>query len=314
MRNLSKQIFSKFPRNYRDFPCSSPLFTRILFRWVNDLMLIICVLMTALLLTHPQEAILSARSAIQVWGMDVIPSLFPYMVLCRVLTSQLKRAPVSAPVVISLLGLSGGSPSGAATLRAFADSGSIQNNQVLPLFALTGTISPMFLLNTLSLWFRDSVFGIRLLIANLMGSILTAITVSFFQGDTEDFTKCMHYPDSSVDDPIIQSVHSVLNVGGAIVFYSILASYIRVVMPNASPLFCAVIHSLLEISGGMREMASLPISQPLCAGLTGFGGISVLSQNYYFLKHYLPAKALVTVSVIRAFFSTSIMQLLVLFG
>ena len=42
--------------------------------------------MAALILRFPDLAIKSAREALFVWGRDIVPSLFPYMVLCKTLS------------------------------------------------------------------------------------------------------------------------------------------------------------------------------------------------------------------------------------
>ena len=98
--------------------------------------------MAALILRFPDLAIKSAREAIFVWGRDIVPSLFPYMVLCKTLSSRLKKSRIPSVPLVLTLGLLGGSPSGAAMISAASDT--MSRRQCVFLSALTGTISPMF--------------------------------------------------------------------------------------------------------------------------------------------------------------------------
>lgn len=76
-----------------------------------------------------------------------MPSLFPYMVLCKTLSSRLKKSRIPSVPLVLTLGLLGGSPSGAAMISAASDT--MSRRQCVFLSALTGTISPMFFLSTL---------------------------------------------------------------------------------------------------------------------------------------------------------------------
>lgn len=71
------------------------------------LMLWLAILILILLM--PDISSSAARSALGIWGLDVVPSLFPYMVLCRLIADRLRRTSLPAFPVIAVLGLLGGS-------------------------------------------------------------------------------------------------------------------------------------------------------------------------------------------------------------
>ena len=96
------------------------------------------------LIAFPQHASGAAASALRIWGLDVVPSLFPYMVFCRMLSARLREHDVPAAPVAALLGLLGGSPSGATVIAAYGSC--LSKRALLTLCAMTGTISPMFTL------------------------------------------------------------------------------------------------------------------------------------------------------------------------
>ena len=90
------------------------------------------------LIVFPQHTSGAAASALRIWGLDVVPSLFPYMVLCRLLSSRLREHDVPAAPVAMLLGLLGGSPSGASVLAAYGSR--LSRKVLLALCALAGFV------------------------------------------------------------------------------------------------------------------------------------------------------------------------------
>lgn len=135
--------------------------------------------MAALILRFPDLAIKSAREALFVWGRDIVPSLFPYMVLCKTLSSRLKKSRIPSVPLVLTLGLLGGSPSGAAMISAASDT--MSRRQCVFLSALTGTISPMFFLSTLRTWGFSQSICIRLLSAHWIGACFAAFCARRFE-------------------------------------------------------------------------------------------------------------------------------------
>ena len=79
-------------------------------------MIVLCAGLMILMLRFPETSALAARDALRLWSIDVVPSLFPYMVLCRMLSGRLKQRGIREETAAAFLGLLGGSPSGAAAL------------------------------------------------------------------------------------------------------------------------------------------------------------------------------------------------------
>ena len=53
----------------------------------------LCLLMMLVMLLSPQQAGDAARDALSTWALGVVPSLFPYMVLCRMLAARQTALP-----------------------------------------------------------------------------------------------------------------------------------------------------------------------------------------------------------------------------
>lgn len=242
--------------------------------------------LAALILRFPDLATQAARGALGVWGRDIVPSLFPYMVLCKMLASRLNCGPMPTAPLVATLGLIGGSPSGAAMLSA--SSNTMSRRQCAAFSALTGTISPMFFLGTLHAWEIEEGLCIRLLFAHGLGAAFACACVWHFFPMQKEVSIHLNEEKSRAANPIVDSVQAVLGVGGCIVFFSVVASCVSVLLPFLPDWGSAFLHAFLEIAGGMRAFCLLDtmnMQTAVCmAALTGFGGLSILTQNHLFLQ------------------------------
>lgn len=262
------------------------------------------------LIVFPQHTSGAAASALRIWGLDVVPSLFPYMVLCRLLSSRLREHDVPAAPVAMLLGLLGGSPSGASVIAAYGSC--LSRRVLLALCALTGTISPMFTSGTVQAWTQNTVLCRLLLLCHLLGAACAGGVV-FWACKDESPAVSASAPSAPVN-PMAQSIDAILHVGGCIICYSVLASLLRL-LPMLSDSTGAVVHGLLEVSGGVHALCTAAIPGKLRAVslsvLCGFSGFSILSQNHAFLAPLgVRMTQLIAFALLRAFFSGCLMAML----
>ena len=120
-------------------------------------------------------------------------------------------------------------------------------------------------------------------------------------------------PQSDRQTPLVQSIDAILQVGGMIICFSVIASLIGM-LPLPKLLF-PILHACLEISGGMYAIIQFSFSENtkavLLAFFSGFGGLCILFQNLLFLKPIgVKPFQLLRISCIRGFFSDFIMLLL----
>ena len=262
------------------------------------------------LIAFPQHASGAAASALRIWGLDVVPSLFPYMVFCRMLSARLREHDVPAAPVAALLGLLGGSPSGASVIAAYGSR--LSRKVLLALCALTGTISPMFTLGTVQAWTQNTVLCRLLLLCHLLGAACAGGVV-FWACKDESPAVSASAPSAPVN-PMAQSIDAILHVGGCIICYSVLASLLRL-LPMLSDSTGAVVHGLLEVSGGVHALCTAAIPGKLRAVflsmLCGFSGFSILSQNHAFLAPLgVRMTQLIAFALLRAFFAGCLMAML----
>ena len=246
---------------------------------------LICFLLAGMILCFPGTTISASQSALSIWAWDIVPSLFPYMVLCKMTAQRLRSARFPAAPLAALLGCMGGSPSGAAMLSV--SSGGMAQSQLYALCALTGTISPMFFVGTLHAWGVAQKTCLCLLAAHGLGALSAFVCVRRLSPVREKVA-ARETPEKANGNPITDSVFSVLGVGGCIVFFSVAAACIRILFPFLPETGCAYLQSVLEIAGGMRlliQTSSASFARDVSmAVLTGFGGLSILTQNHLFLQ------------------------------
>ncbi len=264
---------------------------------------LICFLLAGMILCFPGTTISASQSALSIWARDIVPSLFPYMVLCKMTAQRLRSARFPAAPLAALLGCMGGSPSGAAMLSV--SSGGMAQSQLYALCALTGTISPMFFIGTLHAWGVAQKTCLCLLAAHGLGRLSPA----------KEKVAARETSEKANGNPIADSVFSVLGVGGCIVFFSVAAACIRVLFPFLPENGCAYLQSMLEIAGGMRLLIQTSGASSArdvsMAVLTGFGGLSILTQNHLFLQVCgVTQGRLLCLALLRALMSGAVMVLL----
>lgn len=268
-----------------------------------------------IVLFFPERSSSAARQALQVWGLDVIPSLFPYMVLCQSLSAQLIHHPHILAFATPIMGLFGGSPSGSVVLYEAYKEKTVSAKRLFCLCTLTGTLSPMFFLGPVSNWLDSSTIGRQLLISHFGGSLLACIVVSILPLSKTPLQHTQHQTINANRSLIQRSIDSALNVGGCIIFFSVAASTLRSLLPELDASILATIHCLLEISGGIKTLSQCTLEPKqlvfVSAAVTGFGGFSVLTQNYAYLKSFgIKMLHLVFVGFLRALFCTLLISII----
>ena len=268
---------------------------------------LICFLLAGMILCFPGTTISASQSALSIWARDIVPSLFPYMVLCKMTAQRLRSARFPAAPLAALLGCMGGSPSGAAMLSV--SSGGMAQSQLYALCALTGTISPMFFVGTLHAWGVAQKTCLCLLAAHGLGALSAFVCVRRLSPVREKVA-ARESPEKANGNPITDSVFSVLGVGGCIVFFSVAAACIRIPFPFLPETGCAYLQSVLEIAGGMRlliQTSSASFARDVSmAVLTGFGGLSILTQNHLFLQAFALPRAAPGAHVWRGYGASSL--------
>lgn len=276
------------------------------------LSLALTILAAAGLLAFPAQASEGARAGLSLCGRVIVPSLFPFAALSRImlelrLPDRLGRVfgPAAKKLfgisgrgcTAFLLGLLGGYPLGAATAAELYSSGQIEKDEADTLLGFCDNSGPAFIISAvgtavfaspvLGFW----LYGIHILSAVLTGAIMrgkvSACVTASQNTSPARFSKAF---TNGVKGAAAASV----TVCGFVVFFSVLTSLLDA--SGLFPLLCGETASrlgwelhfsrsffsgFLELGSGIGAMEGLA---PTAANLTlasfilGWGGLSVQAQ------------------------------------
>lgn len=239
--------------------------------------------MMALLLARAQVVMTAASAACRLFVFSVMPGLLPYMILALMLVSRVRAM---NPALLVLLGFGGGSPTGGRLLKLCP---LLSERQRVRLAVTCSTMSPMFLLGTLGGWLKSPAAGVCILVAMLAGGLAAGALAGLLprkepsrRGRTAAMETEAEAP-LSLGTAVEQASRTMLLVCGTMVMLRVFADLASDITAALCPALTLPVTTLLEVTTGVEQMASLPLPlalrTALMAGATGFGGMAVMMQN-----------------------------------
>lgn len=225
-----------------------------------------------LMLWRPETAMAAVRESCRLFVTAVLPGLLPYMVFSSLLLSRLRSR---SPLMVTLLGWCGGSPTGARLAQMSGLSGRAQ------CFALvaTATMSPMFLVGTCGGWLGSTRAGWVLLVSVLAGGAVAGALAGCGGGGDAGMVSEGETTPLSLGAAVEQTARTMLVVCGTMALWRMLADFAAELLPGMALPVAAV----AEVTCAVRGIVVLPLPlafrTALIAGVTGAGGLAILTQN-----------------------------------
>ena len=257
------------------------------------------------LIAAPDAAFSAAYDAAMLWWTRVLPSLLPYLIASSLLlrSGLLSRLPKRlAPFLLLPIGVLGGYPVGSKLAGKLYRDGALSLSDARKAAAFCNLPNPVFLISVVATgMFRDARTALPLLLGIFGTALLGLIPLSRIRAAS---IRSSERPAFARDLPaaIGDGVQAILNVGGCLIFASVLgalpeaAGVFRLFGANA-PVARAVTLGLFEMTSGVSAVAALPASLPLRLALAAFfiqfGGDSVLLQSASHVPLSLPRYCLV---------------------
>ena len=262
------------------------------------------VFVMACFLAFPERYTRLVWEGATLFAVCVLPSTLPFLFLTAILTRQRafqRAAGAIAPLAKKTFRISGsgalcavlsalsGYPVGARTVYDLHLRGALGKNEAFRLACLCSTSGPMFLVGAVGAgMFQNALLGWILFVSHLLGVYLVCFFMRFRAKPA--FTQMAALPlKENGSNPLMDSVLSVLTVGGAIaVFYAFSGIVCDVLaltgLKNNYAL--AVITGLIEMTSGCSLLAQTGgiYAAALAALLVTFGGGCVLLQQLSFLS------------------------------
>lgn len=260
---------------------------------------------------------------ITIWAFNVLPALFPFMVLT---TLTLKVQPPRKRSLSKLLfgiscdkvfltSLLCGYPIGAKTI---ADSDANQD-AATAMCSFCSTAGPIFMVATVGAKLLQSTTATIILITV---HILSAIVNGFLYRNKRihcEINNDTKFSARDIGDTVTNSALSVISVGGLIALFYMLTDMIKGLLPSdlRNSLVTAFVIGLFEMTNGVFGVCNLTDAATatiLCSALLSFGGLCVFAQCYAFLgtKKVNPLKLFkmkITQSAIATIFSFALVQI-----
>ena len=243
----------------------------------------------------------TVMESLNIWVRAIIPSLFPFFVISDLLItynfinyipSKIKKYIgklfniSDSALSILILSMLSGFPSNGRNTHNLYNKGKISKDEASYILMYTHFSSPVFILTTCSLiYLRNEKLGIILLLSHYLSNIIIGIlfrninTPSSVNSTTEEH-KSQKFTISLIKS-IKSSIDSLLLILGILTVFLIVSSLIINIL-NTNLYTSAIIRSILEMTLGLKYIASLNISMIhkviLFSAILSFGGLSVHIQ------------------------------------
>ncbi len=257
-----------------------------------------------LLAINPSHYIACALNGLSAWAFNVLPCIFPFMVLTRVIIELDQTHILTKPFSkffekiygvpsqacsVFFLSVLAGYPVGSKMTADLYEQGKINRTSAYKMSSFCSNSGPMFIVGTVgSILLKNAMVGFILFVSHIASALLNGLLYRKIKVKNEEanFKNFIAKPPSTFGDIILSSVQSVLSVGGVICLFFII---IEVFLPILSFLPKSVMplgEGMIELTRGCIDAATLPLylASIICSFLISFGGISTILQSMAMLK------------------------------
>jgi len=285
----------------------------------NRIYSIFIIIFMIIFVTNPNLYMQSTLKGLTVWFYNVIPALLPFFIATRLLISldisnikfldkiSAKLFKVNTNSKIFLLSLLSGYPVGAKLICSAYENGDISLKNAKKMMSYCSVSGPMFIIGTIGVGIFKSVkIGYILLISHILGAIINGIVFkNSYKHEKEIFNPIKTEKKSTniLADSMLDSIISILLVGGYIVFAFVLIELLNSVklIPFIAQIICKIIpffnlnttmaflNGLIEMTSGVLSLTSTSstglIKVILSSFIISFGGLSIFLQSTNFTKN-----------------------------
>ena len=281
----------------------------------NKLITIFLLIICIFFIIKPSICSVASLNAISVWGLKVLPMLFPFFILTRLILNLSTFKPnfmdkffnkayntPNGSFLVFFLSVLAGYPMGAKLVSSMYENNQINNVQAKKMLSFCSVSGPMFMVGTVGVAiFNNYRVGLIILISNIIASLINGL---IYRGKKEKKENNLIYApqQNTLADIVYDSLISILMVGAYIVLSFVIIDVIKEfkilyfitilfenLFNNDLNLIEAILTGVIEITRGSIDIystnVSLMVKTILTSGIIAFGGISVFLQSLGFLKN-----------------------------
>jgi len=257
-------------------------------------MLFIILTLTFSVFLNPKLACSYVATALTLWFENMIPALFPFMIISGIIVRKGYSAKLSAPIApminrlfhlnatmctTILLGFMFGFPLGAKTIAEEYRFGHLTKMQAQYLLAFCNNIGPIYMLSFVFPLFnmQKSLLIIHMGIPFLYGLILRYTIYRSMNVNSTVHSSVVTDTISAIDDAVSSACNAMLKLGGYMMFFilwNLPFTIYKIPTMRYLPLF-------FEINSGLSVMKP---SSYLALIFITFSGLSCYAQTYTCIK------------------------------
>ncbi len=283
-------------------------------------LLIICLLLLIIIffLSFPDAIIDQVSFSIVIWKDNLIPSLFPFFLVANLLINYgfvelveefLQKIMVKffhlpgASSFVLIGSLVSGFPSSSNYIHELLDNKKIDTASANYLLKFNHFANPLFVIGTVgTLLLNNKKLGIMILLVHILANFVIAIIyrpknkymsqdISVKRGIINMQKKASNIQSFSevLTNSIFKTFKTLLLLLGIITTFLIISTIIDQIF-NLNPLSSTIISGILEMTQGIKKVASLNLSLKIKASIISFflsfGGLSIHMQVMSILSDY----------------------------
>lgn len=271
------------------------------------------VFLALCMITFPEESFNASIRGLNMWWEVVFPSLLPFFIVAELLISfgvvkfigvvfePIMRPIFNVPGVGGFalsMGMASGYPAGAKISARLREEKQLSKIEAERLISFTNASSPLFIFAAISVgFFHDVKLGLLLAVCHYAGNILVGMCMRF-HGKKQESTSKKTYSRAPIGqawremhesriqdkrplgvvlgDAVINSIQTLLMIGGFIIFFSVLTKLITVI--GIAKLF-GVIFAFVFQQFGIPADFALPFFSGLFEITLGAQSISDTTTN-----------------------------------
>ena len=245
-----------------------------------------------ILILDGETALCAASAGIELCCKTIVPSLFPFLFLCSLLTQALwgGQAPWMETIgrrlgiprgaeSILIAATLGGYPAGAQIIGAAHQNESLHKEDADHLLAFCSNAGPAFLFGMVSAVFTDKTSLWALWVIQILSAAMTAVTLRHIPKQPASLPAS----DYTVSDHLFRTVRTMAAICGWVILFRLLTGFLeKWVLFRFSPELQVIITGLLELAGGclaLGRIASFQLRFVICSLFLSFGGLCVAMQT-----------------------------------
>lgn len=252
------------------------------------------------IIISPSKFISAGLNGISAWTLNVLPAVFPFMILSQLLLgtgiieilckpfskvfNKLYKTNSYSPYVFFVSILSG-YPVGSKMIADLFSQNKVSKNDAYKMSSFCSNSGPMFIVGAVGIgMLHSSTAGYIILLSHILSAILNGLLYRNLK--TKEMQKVSIYQNSTktptFGEIVENSCKSILIVGGIIMFFFIIIEFFSVVLSFLSPQIQSVLFGIVEITKGCQSISttfSLKFATILSSVIITFGGISTAFQS-----------------------------------